>query len=49
MTPDELERFECRELHHDDEDDTGSGPASDPQVRGEQKDAEPTPLPPTPD
>jgi hypothetical protein len=49
MTPDELERFESRELHHDDERDAGSGPASDAQVRDEQEDAEPGPLPPNPD
>jgi hypothetical protein len=49
MTPDELEQFENRELHHEDEQDETAGPASDPQVRDERERSKTTPLPPSPD
>jgi hypothetical protein len=49
MTPDERERFEQEILHHEDKEKDLGGPASEPEVREEQKKPEAPVVLPNPD
>lgn len=50
ITPDELERFERKQVHHEDENpEDNFGPASEPEI-GRKQSLPPSPtLPPNPD
>jgi hypothetical protein len=53
MTGDELKQFEEKEIHHADESEAESGPASEAEIvrdiERSRQDAEPAVLPPNPD
>jgi hypothetical protein len=49
MTPDERKRFEEGVLHQDDQRKDEGGPASDPEVRDDQRKPKGPVLPPNPD
>lgn len=50
ITADELERIEREELHHEDEERAGTGPASEAEVVDTQRPPDTTPvIPPNPD
>jgi hypothetical protein len=49
MTPEEMEKFEREQIHHDDDRLHDGGPASEPQIREKKSDRVEETLPPNPD